>query len=173
MISEDTKSDIKSAATATQVAAQSVLHDGQTTAKQMAASAMDQAAATATMVKDRATDFASEASAKVAETAASVRDTVSEKADAATDAIANEGHRLARNLRTAASDRAETVQGRVLDVVAGGVESVSDSLRERTLGGIFGDVQAYARRNPGAFVAGAAVAGFVLARFLHAGERRS
>jgi hypothetical protein len=162
MISDNTKTDIKKAATATKTAAQSVLRDGQTTA-------VDIAEQTATMAKDKAGEIAGTVKTKAMDAAAAVGD----KADAATGAIAMEGHRLAKNLRAAASDRSETVQGRVLDVVAGGVESVSDTLGERTLGSIFTDVQGYARRNPGAFVAGAAVVGFALARFMRAGERRS
>ena len=169
MISENTKADIKNAATATKTAAQSVMHDGQTTARDMAASAKDQVESTATMVKDKATEIAGGVKAKAMEAAA----TVGDKADAATGAIADEGHRFAQTLRTAASERAETVQGRVLGVVAGGVESVSDTIRDRSFGDIVADVQGYARRNPGAFVAGAAVLGFALARFMRAGERRS
>ena len=169
MISDHTKTDIKKAATATKTAAQAVVQDGQATAVDMAMSAKDQVESTATLLKDKASDIVGD----MKDAAAAARNAAGNRVDAAKETIADQGHKLAENLRTAASDRGETVQGRVLDAVAGGVDHVADSLQGRSITAIFSDVQALARRNPGAFVAGAAVVGFALARFLRAGAHDS
>ena len=93
----------------------------------------------------------------------------SQKVDAAKDSIASEGHRLANTLRSAAGDRGDGVRAHVLEAVAGGVETAANSVQARGMSALFADVQTFARRNPGAFVAGAAVLGFALARFMRSG----
>jgi hypothetical protein len=49
---------------------------------------------------------------------------------------------------------------------ADGLEQLATGLRERSFGDIYGDVEAMARRQPVTFAAGAAIAGFLLARFI-------
>ena len=171
MISDDTKSKIGNAATATKTAATSVMHDGQVAAQDLADSVKDQASAAATMVRDKAGDIASDVKAKAMDAAEVARDAVGQTATAAKDSLADGGHKLADSLRTAASDRGPSVQARVLDAVAGGVDTVADTLHGRSFGDLIADVQDLARRNPGLFVAGAAVAGFALARFIRAGSQ--
>ncbi|OYU17548.1 MAG: hypothetical protein CFE34_15115 [Rhodobacteraceae bacterium PARR1] len=87
----------------------------------------------------------------------------SAKADEMRGSIAEEGQRMASSLRDAAG-QGGGVQARVLETVASGVEAVSDQIATRDVSGIMHDVTAFARRNPAVFVAGAAVAGLVLAR---------
>ncbi|HEX2272987.1 MAG TPA: hypothetical protein VHG90_03835, partial [Acidimicrobiales bacterium] len=48
------------------------------------------------------------------------------------------------------------------------VYTVATSLEERGMGGVLEDVQAFARRRPAAFLAGAAVVGFGLGRAVRA-----
>ena len=149
-----------------------------------AVDAADRAAGMASNVSDRVKDAASAASDMAMGVASNVTETVKDTASSmadragktmsqAQDAIADEGHRLAQSLRDAAMARGETVQGKVLDVMAGGVDSVAESLRGRSVSGLYEDVQTFARRNPGAFAAGAAVLGFALARYLRSGDRSS
>lgn len=88
----------------------------------------------------------------------------SAKADEMRGNIAEEGQRMAYSLREAAGQGGGGVQARVLETVASGVEAVSDQIASRDLSGLMTDVTAFARRNPAVFVAGAAVAGLVLAR---------
>jgi hypothetical protein len=105
-----------------------------------------------------------------AETAGGLaRDIAGQKATEAKDTLADEGYRLAQTMRTAAADRGQTLQAKVLEVAAGGVDSIADSLSGRSIRDLFADVQAFAGRNPGVFVAGAAVAGFAVARFVRSG----
>ena len=49
---------------------------------------------------------------------------------------------------------------------ADGLEQIASGLRDRSFGEIYGDVEAMARRQPITFGAGAAIAGFLLARFI-------
>lgn len=169
MITEQTTDNVKKAVAATKTAAQSVVHDGQMAAHDLADSVKEQAQDASETIKHKASALVDDVKDKAKDVAAGAREMAGQKAEAAKDTLADEGHRFAGTLRSAASDHGETVQGRVLDVMAGGVESVADSIRGRSFGSLFSDLQAFARRNPGAFVAGAAVAGFALARFVNSG----
>lgn len=86
------------------------------------------------------------------------------KAEEVRETIADEGERMASSLRDAAGQQSG-VQGRVLETMASGVASVSDTIRSRDVTTLMSDIQSYARRNPAIFVAGAAAAGLLLARF--------
>jgi hypothetical protein len=141
----------------------------------------DKLAATADKAKETATsalDAAGEAGraardemvARASETLGTVRDAAADRAEDARDTIVSAGDRIAQSLQQHADD-AGGVQSRILSGLADGVTTVTDGLRGRTLGDLLSDAQAYARRNPGAFAAGAAVAGFALARFLRSSAR--
>ncbi len=86
------------------------------------------------------------------------------KAEEVRETIADEGERMASSLREAAGQQSG-MQGRVLETMASGVASVSDSLRSRDVSTLMSDIQSFAKRNPAIFVAGAAAAGLLLARF--------
>lgn len=111
---------------------------------------------------DQAKTHASEAAVQAG---AAIREGVEARAEAGKDMFAEEGQRLARSLRDVAAEKGEsTLQGRLLDTVAGSVADVSEGLRGRSFGSLLEQVESFACRNPGAFVAGAALAGFALAR---------
>lgn len=86
------------------------------------------------------------------------------KAEEMRGMVADEGQRMAQSLRDAAQQGGGGVQARVLDSVASGVSAVSDQLARHDLRHLMDDAVAFARRNPAIFVAGAALAGLVLAR---------
>lgn len=88
----------------------------------------------------------------------------SAKAEEVRGSIAEEGQRMAYSLREAAGQGGGGVQARVLETMASGVEAVSDQIAARDVSGLIDDVTAFARRNPAVFIAGAAVAGLMLAR---------
>lgn len=101
--------------------------------------------------------------------AAALRSEAESRAAAGKDAVADRGQRFADDLREVAQSRGgDSFQGRLLDTVASGVEEVSAGLRGRTLSSLIEQTEVFARRNPGAFVAGAAIAGFAFARFARA-----
>ncbi|WP_309663735.1 hypothetical protein [Tabrizicola sp.] len=113
--------------------------------------------------------LASDAAAQAADTAAALRDSAVERLDDARDALSESGDRLAETLRRAAEEPVTgSMQARVLSAVAGGVSSAAHTLHDRSVSEMAADLRALARRHPGAFAAGAAVAGFALARFLRA-----
>lgn len=85
------------------------------------------------------------------------------KAEEVRETIADEGERMASSLREAAGQQSG-MQGRVLETMASGVASVSDTIRSRDVSTLMSDIQSYAKRNPAIFVAAAAAAGLLLAR---------
>lgn len=131
--------------------------------------AMNTASHAASVAKDTMRDLASDVSSQAAHLGAAVRDGAVEQLDGVRDALSESGDRLAETLRRAAEEPVSgSVQSRVLTAVAGGVSTAANTLRDRSVTDIVADVRALAQRNPGAFAAGAAVAGFALARFLRA-----
>lgn len=131
--------------------------------------AMKTASHAADMAKDSVRHLASDLASQAAHTAAAVRDGAVERLDEARDALSESGDRFAETLRRAAEEPvAGSVQARVLSAVAGGVASAASTLHDRSVSQMVDDMRALARRNPWAFAAGAAVAGFALARFLRA-----
>lgn len=123
--------------------------------KDIADSAANLAASSVDSIKSQAQDAA-----------AKLRDAAAERVDAAKDTMVDQGLRIADSLRKSMAGHGEdSLQERVIDVVAKGVADLSEGLRSRNLGSVLTDVQGFARRNPGAFIAGAAIAGFALARF--------
>lgn len=117
------------------------------------------------LAKEKASALGADVSERVSDTAAKLRDGAGERIEATRDALSDTGDRLAETLRRAAeSTDAGSLQTRVLSVAAEGLESVAGDLRNASLSQMSSDVQTYAKRNPMAFAAGAAIAGFMLAR---------
>ncbi len=133
-------------------------------AKEMASSAMD----TATEAGRTVT---AEVKAHASDTLDAVRDAAGERAGAVRDTLVDAADRLADRLG-AEGDGTTGLSAQVLNGLAGGVATVSDSLRGRTLGDLLADAQGYARRHPGTFAVGAAIAGFALARFIGSSGQR-
>lgn len=133
-------------------------------ARETAAAAVDVASEAGRTVK-------TEVKAHAADTMNTVREAAGERAVAARDTLVHAGERLAETLETEAQ-AVEGIPSRLLSGLAGGVTTVTDGLRGRTLGDLLADAQGYARRHPGTFAVGAAVAGFALARFLRASSTR-
>ncbi len=133
-------------------------------AKETAASAMDVANEAGRTVK-------AEVKAHAADTMDTVRNAAGERAGAARDTVVSAGDRLAETLQNQA-EASEGMPSRVLSGLAGGVTTVTDGLRGRTIGDLLASAQSYARQNPGTFAVGAAVAGFALARFLRSSANR-
>ncbi len=131
-------------------------------AKETAAAALDLAGEAARSVKD-------EVSAQTAGAAGVVRRAAEERAADARDTLVGAGEQMAKTLHAQAK-ATEGLSARVLDGLADGLTTATDGLRGRSFGDLVADAQGYARRHPGAFVAGAAVAGFALARFLRSSD---
>ena len=169
MIRKDTKDDIHDAGDAATVAVRSVLRDGKDAALNLADRIKDEAQSVQDTVMETASTLAADVTARVKDAATTAGEIAGRKVETAKDSIADEANRLAQTLRSSASDRGETVRARVLDAMAGGVETIADGVQGRSASTLYADVRTFAHRNPGVFVAGAAVAGFALARFLRSG----
>jgi hypothetical protein len=94
------------------------------------------------------------------------------------DAAAQRMGGFAHALKTASDDLRQQGQAFAAEYVqqaAGGLERASDAMRERDLDDLIGSVEDFARRQPVAFLGGAVVAGFGLARLMKssADRRRS
>jgi ElaB/YqjD/DUF883 family membrane-anchored ribosome-binding protein len=84
---------------------------------------------------------------------------------------------VASALHTAASElRRNTSSARSADLVdrlASGIETLSERFEQKEIRDIISDAEGYARNNPAVFFGGAAVLGFLAARFVKATGRRS
>lgn len=129
-------------------------------AASLAETAKGAASDTFAEVKGRATEAASR-------TIGAARAEALDRAEGVKDSLISEGERLAETLRGSMGSE-DSVQGKVLGVVADSIADLSRSLHGKSLGDMMGVADGFARRNPGAFVAGAALAGFALARFARA-----
>ena len=126
------------------------------------------------MAKDTAASIGAEMSSRVSHAAADLRDgaadlrdSAAERLESTRDALSESGERFAETLRRAAEEaQTGVMQSRVYTAAAHGISTAADAIRDRNILDIAADVRALAHRHPGAFAAGAAVAGFALARFL-------
>lgn len=117
------------------------------------------------------------------------REEVRQKADDAKAAVAAKGKRIARQQKDSAADELEVVgealcrtadqmrdnQDAFVSHLAGSagqqLRELGQQLRQKDVGTLMRDAGDYARRSPGAFIAGTVVAGFLLARFMKSSER--
>lgn len=123
--------------------------------------------------RESAKRSAGSAAESISEAATSVRDAAAERVSDARDTLSETSDRLADTLRRAA-DRANVhaIKDGVVAAVSSGFAATAGALRERSVADIARDVQESARRNPGLFIAGAAVLGFAFARLLSASSER-
>ncbi|MWD27121.1 hypothetical protein E0K89_006480 [Aquicoccus sp. SCR17] len=85
---------------------------------------------------------------------------------------ADETSKVAEALRKAASDLSDgSPQERIFGQLASGVADFADSMREKSVVEMGHDLNEVARRNPAAFLGGAALLGFAAGRFLKASSR--
>lgn len=109
----------------------------------------------------------SDAKSKVSETVSGVASQAGERLDDTKNRLADQGDRMAESLREAAhQDDEGGMQSRVLESVASGLSTMTDTLRSADPSAMMSSVQGFARRNPILFATGAAVAGLLVARAL-------
>jgi len=141
-------------------------------AKEQATAAKDKAAAAASSAaesaKAQARDVADTVSAEATNYAYQARDTAADG-----DTAADEVKGVASALRTAADElRSGSPQERSFSQLADGLADVSDTMRDKDLGEMMGDLNGFAKRNPLVFLGGAALLGFVATRFAKASSDR-
>ncbi|MDT0682770.1 hypothetical protein RM543_08730 [Roseicyclus sp. F158] len=132
--------------------------DAQHEAEKAADHAQERAEANAEGLKGRAKGWADQGRAEV-----------EDRVYGARDYAAGETEKLAGNLRDAADDMSEgSYQERFVGQFAKTLNSAADNLRDTEISDVVEDLSNFARRNPLAFLGGAALVGFAASRFAKA-----
>jgi hypothetical protein len=124
---------------------------------------------------DRAREKAGELKRQAEEAAHGMRERARSIADEQKHAAAGRVEGIARALRTASDDLREQGQPMIADYsryAAEGLESMAQSLERRDVDDFVEGVENFARQRPVAFLGGAMVAGFALARFMKSSSAR-
>lgn len=141
--------------------------DANTDAQGVGAEAQNEASKAAQRAADEARDVAREATERA-------REEFYNQGDRAKAGVASEISGIADALRKAAGDmRSGSPQERTIGQLAGTLADASDAIRDRDLGEIASELSGFARRNPVAFLGGAALAGFAATRFAKASTSAS
>jgi hypothetical protein len=134
---------------------------------------VDQAVSKATEAAQDGRKAAVRLAGEAEEAVRGLKDRAEDEVDAARETLSQVGERLAATLRTASDAAGDALpSSRVFDTVADGVSSVSQALRQRSVGELASDVKTLAQKHPGAFMAAAAVLGFAAASYMRASSRR-
>jgi hypothetical protein len=138
------------------------------TAREVAAQTADATGRAASDVKDTATDQArrvvGEAKDQARTVAAEMRDKVGGQVRTQNDKLVGGIRRMADELEEMGSERADSPAASVVSRVADGGRQFADYLEHHGPDGVLREVQEFARRRPGAFLATALAAGFVVGR---------
>jgi len=110
------------------------------------------------------------------DTAKNIKDQAADEAirrgEAGKETVADEISDMGNALRRASDElRSGSPQERSFGQMAGALADLSDTVREKDLGEIAGDLSDFARRNPLAFLGGAALLGFAGTRLARASQR--
>ncbi|MET9950504.1 hypothetical protein ABZ135_03005 [Streptomyces sp. NPDC006339] len=125
----------------------------------------DKAAEVAGTAKEQAAGVAHEATAQARDLVGELRDQLQGQAQSQTQRLAENVRRLADELREMSeSGKPDSSAAGVVRQIADGGHQVASRLEERGPDGLVSDLQDFARRRPGVFLAGAALAGFAVAR---------
>lgn len=146
--------------TRTRAPASAGAHEAPGTATAVSGAARDAAAT----VRDQGGQVAHEVKQQARNLTAETRDRVREQARNQNDRLADSVRRVADELDEMARDRGDSPAGTMVAKVAAGGRRVADHLAERGPEGLLSEVQEFARRRPGAFLATALVSGFVVGR---------
>lgn len=133
-------------------------------ATQAAGAAGQAAGDVAGTAKDQARQVAGEVKTQARSVAADVRNRVSDQASTQNEKLASGIRRIADELEQMASERDDSPARQVVTRVAGSGRQMADYLAERGPEGVLREMQDFARRRPGAFLAAALVGGFVVGR---------
>ncbi|MEV7894344.1 hypothetical protein [Streptomyces cyaneofuscatus] len=125
----------------------------------------DKAADVAGTAKEQAANVTGEASARAQDVVGELRSQLEEQARSQTQRLAENVRRLADELHDMSrnSDGDSSAAGAVRQIADRGHQAAS-RLEDRGPDGLLNDLRDFARRRPGAFLAGAALAGFATAR---------
>jgi hypothetical protein len=123
----------------------------------------------ATEVRDRAAGVAEHAKEQGKDALARRKDDAASEVDSVAGALHDTADRLQHDDRSTLAPKI----GRYVGYAAQQLESASRQLRDKDVDTLFDDAAALGRRSPAALFAGAAVAGFLLSRFLKSSSTRT
>ena len=147
-------------------------HEIKDTAHEASARAKDAANDATARAKGVVDEVKEQAKSVAADARETVKHEVEARTNAARDAAAGEVNNVASALRRAAEEsRKGSAQERTFGQIADSLADFSDTIGSKDLGTVVSDVSTFARRNPMTFLAGAALAGFAVSRFVKASER--
>jgi hypothetical protein len=142
--------------------------EGSSKTQQVAEQTKQAAGQAVTDVKDTAADQAqrvgAQARTEARNVAADVRDKLGEQARTQNDRLVSSIRQTADHLDEMRGDRADSPAATVVSRVADGGRQLADYLDRNGPDGVLAEVQDFARRRPGAFLATALAAGFVVGR---------
>lgn len=125
-------------------------------------------------VQSAAREAVDEARTRAGEFAREARDQAHTRANDAKDYAAGEAGKVASALRKASDDLSDgSMQERAFGAMARSIADAADGMRNKDVSEIGDDLNYFARRNPAAFLGGAALLGFAAARFLKSSSRQS
>jgi hypothetical protein len=152
-------------------------------AQDVGQSAKEQASATADQTKQAVSQVAGTAADQVKAVTGEARQqagaAVKQLRDRMTDEAQSQTQRLAGTLRQWADDLGSMAQNAsgdsparsLVEQAADGGHRAAEYLDRQGTAGLMGDLQDFARRRPGAFLAGAALSGLVIGRLAKAGSK--
>ncbi|MFF5504669.1 hypothetical protein ACF1E9_13120 [Streptomyces roseolus] len=115
--------------------------------------------------KEQAANVVGEATAQARSLVDDLRGQLQGQARSQTERLAENVRRLAQELREMSEGgKPDSTMAGVARQLADGGEQAAARMEQRGPEGLVGDLQDFARRRPGAFLAGAAVAGFLVGR---------
>jgi hypothetical protein len=123
----------------------------------------------ATEVRDRAAGVAEHAKEQGKDALARRKDDAAGEVDSVAGALHETADRLQQDDRSTLAPKI----GRYVGYAAQQLDSASRQLRDKDIDTLFDDAAALGRRSPAALFAGAAVAGFLLSRFLKSSSTRT
>ncbi|MEV4940704.1 hypothetical protein [Streptomyces zaomyceticus] len=125
----------------------------------------DKAAEVSGTAKEQTANVIGEASAQARDLVGELRTQLTGQAETQTQRLAENVRRLSRELRELGENgKPDSTMADVARQLADGGHQIASHMDKRGPDGLVSDLQNFARRRPGAFLAGAALAGFVVAR---------
>ncbi|MEU9236010.1 hypothetical protein [Streptomyces subrutilus] len=158
-------SDFQDASRQDESKATAVAHTVQDKAGEGASLVGGKAAEVGGTAKDQAANVVGEATAQARDLVGELRTQLTGQAETQTQRLAENVRRLSQELRELGeSGKPDSTVAGVARQVADSGHQVAAHIEQRGPDGLVSDLQSFARRRPGVFLAGAALAGFVIAR---------
>ncbi|MFF5705660.1 hypothetical protein ACFY7H_24710 [Streptomyces sp. NPDC012794] len=158
-------SDFQTSSRRQDSSAAAVAQTAQDKASEGAALVGGKAAEVGGTAKEQAANVVGEVTSQARNLAGDLRDQLQGQAQTQTKSLADNMRRLAQELQEMSeSGTPDSTMAGVARKLADGGNAAADRIERRGPGGLVSDLQDFARRRPGAFLAGAAIAGFLVGR---------